>query len=164
MTWIILLGLVGLTLISLEIIIPGGILGALGAICTLAACVVSFSEFGSLGGLISTAIIFTLTGVLVWLEFKLLSKTKLGQRAFLTKSIGGVSANYGAEAQTLIGKPAVAKTTLAPSGYVTIEGKRYEAFFQGGMTEAGTALKVVDADSFRLIVALAASTDSDKTE
>lgn len=44
MTWIILLFAVGITLLTLEIIIPGGILGAIGAICILASCVVSFSE------------------------------------------------------------------------------------------------------------------------
>lgn len=160
MTWIILLVAVGIALISLEIIIPGGILGAIGVICILAGCVVSFSVLGSVGGLIATAAILTLTGVLIWLEFKLLSKTALGKRAFLTKSIDGVSANFGEEAKELIGKAAVAMTTLSPSGYITIEGKRYEAFCQAGLIEAKTALKVIGADNFRLIVAPEAATDS----
>lgn len=158
MTWVILLALVGLTLISLEIIIPGGILGALGGICTIAACAVSFGVFGSLGGLIATGIILIGTGVIIWLEFKFLSKTSLGRRAFLTKSVSGVSSAYGEDAKQLIGKTATAMTTLAPSGYIEIEGKRYDAYCQGGLTEAGTDLKVVGADNFRLIVE--ATTDS----
>lgn len=164
MTWIILLAAIGITLISLEIIIPGGILGAIGAIGALAGCVLCFREYGVMGGLLGTALIFTLTGLLIWLEFRLLSKTKLGQRAFLTKSVNSVSASYGEEAKALIGKAAEAMTTLAPSGYIRIEGKRYEAFCQGGLTEAGTALKVVGADNFRLIVTPAAPTDSDASE
>lgn len=152
MTWIILLVAVGITLIALEIIIPGGILGAIGAICILAGCVLSFSEFGALGGLISTSVILTLTGITIWLVIRVFSKTSLGQRAFLTKSVSAVSSTYGAEAKQLIGKTGVAQTTLAPSGYITIEGKRYEAFCQSGLIESGTALKVVDADNFRLIV------------
>lgn len=153
MTWIILLAAVGITLISLEIIIPGGILGAVGAIGMLAACVLCFDEFGALGGLLGSALIFTLTGLVIWLEFRLLAKTTLGRRAFLSKSVTGVSSAYGAEAGELIGKSGIAKTTLAPSGYVLIEDKRYEAFCQSGLIEAGTALRVVGADNFRLIVA-----------
>lgn len=152
MTWIILLAAIGITLISMEIIIPGGILGAIGAVCVLAGCVLCFNEFGAMGGLLGTAAIFTATGISLWLVFRVFSKTPLGKRAFLTKSIDGVSASYGEEAKELIGKSGTAKTTLAPSGYIMIEGKRYEGFCQSGLIEAGTALKVVGADNFRLIV------------
>lgn len=155
MTWIILLVAIGITLIVLEVIIPGGILGAIGGVCILASCALSFSEFGPMGGLISTAIILTITGITVWLVFRVLAKTPLGRRAFLKKSVDAVSAAYGNEAKELIGKSGSAKTTLAPSGYVVIEGKRYEAFCQGGMIEAGTAIEVVGADNFRIIVAAA---------
>ena len=160
MTWIILLFAVGITLLTLEVIIPGGILGAIGGICILASCVVSFNEFGSMGGMISTVIIFALTGIIIWLEFKIVSKTGIRKRAFLDKSVDSVSAAYDDEAKELIGSSAEAMTTLSPSGYITIEGKRYEAFCQSGLIEAGTALKVVGADSFRLIVATADATDS----
>ena len=152
MMWIILLVAVGITLIALEIIIPGGILGAIGAVCILAGCVVSFSEFGATGGLISTAIILTLTGITVWLVFKALSKTTLGNRAFLSKSVDGVSSSYGEEAKQLIGKSGTSKTTLAPSGYIIVDGTRYEAFCQTGMIEANTPVEVIGADNFRLIV------------
>ena len=160
MTWIILLFAVGITLLTLEIIIPGGILGAIGAICILASCVVCFSEYGAMGGLLGTTIIFVSTGIIIWLEFKVFTKTGIGKRAFLDKSVDAVSSAYDDEAKELIGKKAEAKTTLAPSGYITINGKRYEAFCQAGLIEAGTALKVVGADSFRLIVA--PDTDSAK--
>ena len=41
---------------------------------------------------------------------------------------------------------------LSPSGYIRVEGKRYEAFCQSGQAPAGTPLEVVGADNFRLIV------------
>jgi membrane-bound ClpP family serine protease len=52
----------------------------------------------------------------------------------------------------VVGKVGEAATTLAPSGYVLIEGRRYEAFSQSGHMDRGTALKVVAVDNFRLIV------------
>jgi membrane-bound serine protease (ClpP class) len=155
---------IGISLISLEVIVPGGILGALGSICLLVGCVLSFVEFGAMGGLLGSAIILSLTAIILWLEFKLLSKTPLGRRAFLTKSVDGSSATYGAEAQLLIGKPAVAQTTLSPSGYIAIDGKRYEGFCQSGLIKAGTALKVVGADSFRLIVTPESPTSPDNPQ
>ncbi len=153
MTWIILFFAVGITLLTLEVIIPGGILGAIGAVCILASCVVSFGEFGAMGGMIATATIFVLTGLIIWIEFKVFAKTGIGKRAFLSASVDAVSSAYDEDAKELIGKKAEAQTTLAPSGYITINGTRYEAFCQAGLIEAGTALKVVGADSFRLIVA-----------
>jgi len=60
-------------------------------------------------------------------------------------------------ATLLVGRPARSLTTLAPSGYIEIEGKRYEAFCQSGLVPAGTDLRVIGLDSFRVIVAPAAS-------
>ena len=47
---------------------------------------------------------------------------------------------------------AEALTTLAPGGYVLVEGARYEAFCQSGFAAKGSALRVVGLDNFRLIV------------
>ena len=153
MTWIILLVAVGITLLSLEIIIPGGILGAIGGISILAGCALCFGEFGAVGGMLGTLIIFVATGLIIWLEFKIVSSTGIRKRALLDKSVDAVSSAYDEDAKALIGKDAEAMTTLSPSGYITIDGKRYEAFCQAGLIEAGAPLKVVGADNFRLIVA-----------
>ncbi|NJM36605.1 MAG: hypothetical protein HC845_01320 [Akkermansiaceae bacterium] len=63
-----------------------------------------------------------------------------------------MAAAVGSEARELIGKSAEALTILSPSGYVSVDGKRYEAFCQSGQVPAGADLKIIDADSFRLIV------------
>jgi membrane-bound serine protease (ClpP class) len=51
-----------------------------------------------------------------------------------------------------VGKTAEAVTTLAPSGYVVVDGRRYEAFSQSGHAAKGAILRVVGLDNFRLIV------------
>jgi len=152
MTTILLLFLLGIAFILIEVIIPGGILGVIGALLMLGGCVMSFVEFGSGGGMIASAAALVAGGIALWIEFRILPNTKMGRRAFLTKQITGVSAAFGKEAETLIGKPAKAITTLSPSGYISIDGKRYEAFCQSGFTETGTPVKVIGADNFRLIV------------
>ena len=43
-------------------------------------------------------------------------------------------------------------TPLSPSGYVSLKGRRYEAFSQSGYLEKGVAVRVTGLDNFRLIV------------
>ncbi|MCB1130042.1 MAG: NfeD family protein [Verrucomicrobiae bacterium] len=152
MTWIILLFVLGLALLAIEVIVPGGILGSIGALLMFGACALSFSEFGTGGGLAALAVALVLTAGTFWFEFRILPKTSIGKRAFLHEAIDGVSAAYGADAALLVGSSAKAVTMLSPSGYIDIGGKRYEAFCRSGQVPAGTALEVIGADNFRLIV------------
>jgi membrane-bound ClpP family serine protease len=153
MTLIILLFALGILLLVVEVIVPGAILGSIGGLLMFGGCVKAFMEFGTLGGILAVAVALALAGLAFYLEFRVLPRTRLGRRAFLTSEITGVSAAFGQEARALIGKPAEALTMLSPSGYIRVEGKRYEAFCQSGQAPAGTLLEVIGADNFRLIVA-----------
>lgn len=152
MTSIILLFALGIVLLVVEVIVPGGILGAIGGLMMFGGCVMSFIEFGSLGGILASVIALVLTAIAFYIEFRILPRTAVGKRAFLTKEITGVSAAFGDEARELIGKSAEALTMLSPTGYIRIDGKRYEAFCQSGQVPAGAPLTVIGADNFRLIV------------
>ena len=84
---------------------------------------------------------------------RVLPRSRVGRRAFLTSAVDGVSAAYDPDAvRSLAGKSATALTMLSPSGYVLVEGRRYEAFCQSGQAPVGSDLEVVGADNFRLIV------------
>jgi len=152
MSIIILLFSLGIVFIAVEVIIPGAILGMIGALLMFAGCVMSFINFGSDGGLVAILVAFGVGGFALFLELKVLPKTALGKRAFLSKEITAVSAAFGADARDLIGKSAEAITMLSPSGYVLVNGERYEAFCQSGQVPSGATLEVVGADNFRLIV------------
>lgn len=155
MTLIILLFSIGIIMIVVEVIIPGGILGAIGGLLMIGGSVLAFLEFGSTGGLLALAAAFAITALALFLEFRVLPRTRIGKRAFLTKEITAVTRAVGDEARNLIGKPAEAITMLSPSGYVRVDGRRYEAFCQSGQVPAGAALEITGADAFRLIVSLA---------
>lgn len=154
MTVIILLFSLAILLLAAEVLVPGGILGGIGALLMLGGCVLSFSEYGTGGGLAAVGAALALTCVVLWIEFRILPRTAVGRRAFLTKEITAVSAAFGPEARELIGKPAEAVTMLSPTGYVMVGGKRHEAFCDSGQVPAGTALEVTGADNFRLIVSV----------
>jgi membrane-bound ClpP family serine protease len=152
MTPILLLFAIGIVFLGVEVLVPGAILGSIGALLMLGGCVLAFMEYGSGGGVIALLSGFTLASVVFYIEFKILPKTKLGKRAFLTAEITGVAAALGNDARTMIGKSAQALTMLSPSGYIIVDGQRYEAFCQSGQAAAGSDLQVVAADNFRLIV------------
>lgn len=160
MTPIILLFSIGILLLLVEVIVPGGILGSIGALMIFAGCVVAFIQLGTTGGMIAVSVAILVAITAFYLEFRVLPRTKLGRRAFLKSEINGVSAAYGEDARDLVGKSALAVTMLSPSGYITIDGKRYEAFCQAGQVPAGTPLKVTGSDSFRLIVSPETQTPS----
>jgi len=151
---IILLFALGIIFLAIEVIVPGAVLGTIGALLMLAGCYVAFINFNTLGGVLAVISAFSIAVLALFVEFRILPKTKLGKRAFLTSEITAVSAAIGKEALDLVGQSAESLTMLSPSGYVIVNGKRYDAFCQNGQVPAGTQLKIIGADSFRLIVSL----------
>ena len=152
MTVILLLFLIGVLFLAAEVLVPGAILGTAGGLLLFAGCVVAFVKYDTGGGLLAVATAIVLAFAAFFIEFRVLPRTSLGKRAFLTHEITAVSPPVGREAEELVGKSAEALTMLSPSGYVVIDGRRYEAFCQTGQAPAGSRLTVTGADNFRLIV------------
>jgi len=151
MSLIIGLIILGIILISFEIIVPGGILGVLGAISIIAACVLALQDYGAaaaiavfLGSLLFLIIILAI-------ELKYLPKTSLGKKMFLRKSVESHSTQAQGE-DSLIGKNGQVTTTLTPSGRIEVDGKEYEAFSEDGLIKKGEAVTVVGRDNFRILV------------
>jgi membrane-bound ClpP family serine protease len=152
MTLIILLFSIGLLLLAAEVMVPGGILGAAGGLMLFAGCILSFVLLGDTEGFIAIAVAASAAIALFYIQFKILPKTRIGKRFFLSREISASSTALNEDARDLIGKTAQSVTVLSPSGYVTIAGKRFEAFSQSGHIAPGTDLEVIDANSFQLIV------------
>ena len=152
MTLIILLFSIGILLLALEVMIPGGILGIAGGILLFTGCILSFVTLGTSQGMIAIALTVLAAFTVFYIQFKILPKTRMGKRFFLDEEIEGSSSEFKINARDLIGKTATSVTVLSPSGYVTIDGKQYEAFSQSGQIPKGTELEVIAANSFQLTV------------
>lgn len=152
MNAILILFIVGTILLSAEVFLPGAVAGIIGGLALLAGSVLSFRTYGVSGGLVASGgalglLVITLYAELVWLP-----KTAWGKRLVVQARIDGQSQPPQAELSEVLNKPAEALTTLAPSGYVLVEGRRYEAYCRSGLVPKGTALRVTGLDNFRLIV------------
>ncbi|MBL9205741.1 MAG: serine protease [Opitutaceae bacterium] len=151
MNAITILFALGILLLALEVFVPGMVLGVIGGLALLGGVVVAFQSYGARGGLGAFAAALALVGAVLVIEFVVLPRTSFGRRMFLKTDVAGTSQPPLADA-SVVGKPAKALTALVPSGYVSIEGKRYDAFSQSGHVHPGETLRVVGLDNFRVIV------------
>ncbi len=152
MNAIFLLFLFGVLLLAGEVFMPGAVLGILGALCMAAGCVISFLQFGAGFGILATIIALGLLALTLYVELVWLPKTKFGKTLIVHSTVEATSQPALAEKENVVGKTAEAVTPLVPSGYVLVEGRRYEAYSQSGHAAKGALLRVTGLDNFRLIV------------
>jgi membrane-bound ClpP family serine protease len=152
MTTVIILFTAGVLLVAVEVLVPGAVLGILGSICLLGGVIAAFVQLGGVGGAIASGVALAIGAVTLYLEFVILPKSRLARKFSMTETVSSQSQPVIADRAVVVGREAVAVTTLAPSGYVELDGRRYEAFCQSGMATAGARLRVVDVDTFRLVV------------
>jgi membrane-bound serine protease (ClpP class) len=152
MNAVIILFIIGILLVAVEILVPGGLLGILGGCALLGGVVTAFVRFGPTGGMIATLLALVIGAITLYLEFVYLPKTRLAKALSMSETVSGRSQPEIADRSAIIGREAVAVTTLAPSGYVEVDGRRYEASCQSGLANVGAHLRVVDVETFRLVV------------
>lgn len=151
MTAILLLFITGALLLTAEVLLPGAIAGIMGGCALLLGSVLAFIQYGPTTGSVATAAALALVGVMLYVELIWLPKTRVGRSLVIDAKIDGQSQPPLASSD-VIGQEATALTTLSPSGFVEIAGRRYEAFCRTGHVVRGARLSVVGVDNFRLIV------------
>jgi len=151
MTLILILILVALILTFFEVILPGGILGLIALGCVIFATILGYNEYGVVGALCVLVCSFIAIITLIFIEFKLLAKSKFGNGFFLNKSITGHS-NQDVTPENILNKEGITITRLNPSGKILIEGESYAASSQDGYIEADQPIKVVSKDNFKFII------------
>jgi membrane-bound ClpP family serine protease len=142
----------GIILLALEVVTPGPLCGIAGCICMVLGVVNAFERFGALGGTVAVALALAALATVIYLEFVWLPRSRLAKMFTMDTTLHATSQPPPANLDEVIGREAVAETTLAPGGYVRIEDRRYEAYCRSGHVAPGARLRVVGQDNFRLIV------------
>ena len=78
-------------LVFFEVILPGGILGIIAALCVILASWFAGAEFGAGIGILTFVGSAAAIAILVFIEFKLLARSSLGSAFFLKSSVTGHS-------------------------------------------------------------------------
>jgi membrane-bound serine protease (ClpP class) len=159
---IILLLLIGaMVLAFLEILTPSFGLLAIGAVGTLIGAIFMGFSYATWTGYLTLAAAAVLGPVYVTFLVRLLPKTPLGKRMFLSKApdATGQGTPESDTYDQMVGKTGTAVTLLRPGGMVQVDNKRLPAHAETGMIEIDTPIIVVGADSMNIIVRKA---DTDK--
>ncbi|MCH6258125.1 hypothetical protein MLD52_16305 [Puniceicoccaceae bacterium K14] len=151
MNIVILLYLVGAILLGVEILVPGGIIGAIGGALMIGGIAILFSEYGLEVGLLGVVVALVLVIITFVIEVKILPKTAFGKRFFLDAKIEGNSQVEPVE-NFSVGQECKTVTALAPSGFIFLDGKKVDATSRSGFIEANETVKVVGKDKFRILV------------
>lgn len=152
MTAIIILFLAGILLLAIDVIVPGMIVGIIGGLSILAGVVTAFNLYGSSGGTIALLSGGLLLGLTLYIEFVIMPKTKLAKALSMQATVDGTSQPAVADLAAVLDQLGETTTPLAPSGYISLHGRRYEAFSQSGYLAKGVVVRVTGLDNFRLIV------------
>src|SRR3954464_6784435 len=139
MTAIVLLFVTGALLLAAEVFLPGAIAGIVGGVALLIGSALAFSNFGVAVGTLASLGALLLLGLMLYAELVWLPTTTFGRRLVVEATVDG-QATSAAATPAIVGKTATALTTLAPSGFVSVDGKRYEAFSRSGLAARGAAL------------------------
>ena len=150
---IIILAVFGIFLIGLEIFLPGGILGIIGLICSIAAVVLCFTTeaVAQVGGWFPFAlagILVAVTSVVLIYWLKYFEKTGVGKRFVLDSAIAGKNPDKA----DLVGKEGEAVSNLDPLGKILIGGKKMEARAETGAVDRGSKVTVVKSSGLELVV------------
>jgi membrane-bound ClpP family serine protease len=147
---ILILFLLGVGLLAADAFVASFALAICGFLAMLGGCVLVHQSFGPLAAGLAGVFAVVLVGVTLYLELVVLPRSRYG-RGLTVHATSGQAAAPLATAD-VIGQTAEAVTTLAPSGYVALAGRRYDAFSQSGLVAKGDRVLVTGLDNFRLIV------------
>jgi len=144
----VLLG-TGVLLLSLEIFVPGGVLGIIGGLMIMTTIFMSLFIFEKYGVLIAfLIIIFAVAVLILWIN--IFPKTYLGKRISLSNTLKTAKSND--DRKDLIGAEGVVISELRPSGFAKINGKKLDVVSSGDLIEEGKEIVVTNVEGFRIVV------------
>ncbi|MEA4823772.1 MAG: NfeD family protein [Clostridiaceae bacterium] len=148
----IVLFIVGLTLLTAEIFLPGfGLAGGMGLLCLFAAVIFTANSF--LEGLILSLIIIAALGIVLTIALYSASHGKLSRKLILRDSTNTESGYVGTPSYSAyLGKMGMALTVLRPSGTVTVDGERLDVVTEGEYLPAGAVVEVLRVEGNRIVV------------
>ena len=153
MSFFFILLVAGLLMICLEIFLPGGVIGLIGAFSLAGAIVVGFQVFGSeIGFYIMIGVVLLLcVSVVMWLKY--FPKTGMGKSMTLIKD-GKDFKSSDEHFHELVGKEGETLTDLRPAGLVKIDEVKYDVVSEGSMIDKGKKVRVIKTSGNKIVVRL----------
>lgn len=150
MSWYITLLVCGLFLVGVEIFIPGGVVGTLGALALIGAAVMGFMIFPPVFGWLSLLLILALTALAAFIWMKFFPSSSVGRMLSLDQNITKKDQD---ESPWKPGMKGTALSTLRPAGKAVIDGRRADVIADDGTwIEQDAPVEVVRVSGNRIYV------------
>lgn len=145
LTWALILLAAAIVLMLIETLMPGGVIGAIGALFLIAGIVVMFFVDPTLG-VITLGVFMVIVPIGVIVALRWFPTSPIGRRLTLSTAQQPDSVVYDPNVQAaaeLIDATGVAISDLRPVGVCRINDLRLECLAEAGVIEAGRRVKVV---------------------
>ena len=151
---IVALLVAALLLFAAEVCTPMFGLLAAAALGCLAWLTVLVFGLDQTAGVVTVVVLLVVTPVYLWAMVKYLPRTAIGRALQLRaeRKKAGEGTPETAEQEALVGRVAVAETTLRPSGAVRVDGKRVIATAEAGFIEQGAKVRIIRAVGMNVVV------------
>lgn len=150
MTLILILFVVGIVALLAELVLPGGILGVVGALCLFAAVIATYLEHGATAG--TTALVVLVFIGIATLSFwmRLFHRLPFTKQLVLGESVG-VDAEMRKK-QDMTGRTGLALTDLMPSGRAEFDGDKIDVVAEGPAIRRDARVEIIDTRGPSIIV------------
>ncbi len=150
MTAILILSFIGIAVILAELVLPGGILGILGAVCLIVAVILTFVEYGTTAGTIAVVLLFVFAILTLSWWMKFFHRLPF-TRSLILKSESGHKETENDE-PSLVGSRGPALTDLMPSGYALIDDEKRDVMAEAESVSKDSLVEIVEIRGPSLIV------------
>lgn len=150
MTTILILAVVGILAVLAELVLPGGILGVLGALCLIGAVIATYVEYGATAGTIALVLFVVIGFVVLALWMKFFHRLPF-TRQLVLRDEAGIDPSRETR-PSLVGQIGIALTDLYPSGKARIGDDKIDVLSEGALITRGTPIEVVETRGPSIIV------------
>ncbi|MGB9664596.1 MAG: NfeD family protein [Ignavibacteria bacterium] len=146
----LILVLIGLILITLEVFfLPGLIVGILGGILIFVAVIYLNLTYGFEIAIV-TFVFSLFAGIILFLLFK---KFKISDRFILKEEQKSfLKDDYKSKKIEIIGKKGISLTDLKPSGFVLIEGGKFDVQSSGEFIPKNSVIEIISIEGSKIFV------------
>lgn len=150
MTTILILCVVGILAALAELVLPGGLLGVVAALCLFGAVIATFVSYGLIAGTIALALLIVIGMVTLYCWMKHFHRLPFTRELMLNDAVGIDEALQ--ERQTLTGRTGLALTDLHPSGRGDFDGRKIDVVTEGPQIAKGSKIEIVETRGPSIIV------------
>ena len=144
----------GIFLMTVEVFVPGGVLGLIGGILAAIGIYLSFKIYGLALGMAVLLASLVILGVFISFALKMIPHTRIGQWLILGEEVSkqkGFHSDSNMD-NNLAGKEGVTESLLRPAGIAQIDGQRIDVMTEGEYVEPNTRIRVIRVDGNRVLV------------